>query len=81
MTERVIDLEKARAAKEQAKRIFQKLGQLNGIGITRQGDSYAIKVNLEAFPTKSTLLPKEIEGVPVVIHIVGKIHKQGDDLS
>lgn len=81
MAGRVIALEEARAAKEQAKLVFQKLGRLSGIGITRQGDSYVVKVNLESSPTKSTLLPKEINGVPVVVHIVGKIHKQLSDVS
>lgn len=81
MAGQVIALEEARAAKKQAKLVFQKLGRLSGIGITRQGDSYAVKVNFESPPTKNTLLPKEINGVPVVVHIVGKIHKQLSNIS
>ena len=81
MAGRVIALEEARTAKERAKLIFRKLGHINGIGITRQGGSYAVKVNLKSSPKNNTFLPKEIDGVPVVVHIVGKIHKQFSDGS
>jgi hypothetical protein len=76
VTDQVISLHEARAAKEKAKLVFRHLGQMRGIGITRQGDSYAVKVNLETAPDKDTPIPHDIDGVPVIVHIVGRVHKQ-----
>ena len=68
-------LQEARAAKEKAKIIFRHLGQVCGIGITRQGDSYAVKVNLETTPAQGLKLPEEIDGVPIVVQVTGPIRK------
>jgi len=68
-------LQDARAAKEKAKVIFRRLGQVCGVGITRQGDVYAVKVNLEAKPARGTQLPQEIDGVPIVIQVTGPLRK------
>ena len=45
-----------------------------GIGLTRQGEGYAIKVNLDRDGT--ALIPSQIEGIPIVVEIVGRITKR-----
>ena len=76
MATQMIPLQEARAAKERAKKMFPRFGKVNGIGITKQGDSYAVQVNFEQVPEKQGLLPTDIDGVPVVIRVVGRMHKQ-----
>jgi hypothetical protein len=68
------ELEKARQAKSKAKGAFRSIGHVNGVGITRKDGKYAVKVNLESEPKRTP--PKSIDGVPVVVHVVGEIHKQ-----
>jgi hypothetical protein len=67
-------LEKARLAKSKAKEAFRTVGHVNGVGITRKEGKYAVKVNLSAAPKRTP--PKTIDGVPVVVQVVGEIHKQ-----
>ena len=69
-------LEEARAAKGKALRVFRKLAPVCGAGITRARGVYAVKVNLETQPDSQVELPDEIDGVPVVLSVVGKIRKQ-----
>ncbi len=69
-------LEAARAAKAKAKTLFASIGQVNGVGITRKGSDYAVKVNLESELDDGSQYPDQIDGVPVVIAVVGHIHKQ-----
>jgi hypothetical protein len=68
-------LEAARAAKTKARTIFARLPYVNGVGLTRRDGSYAVKVNLEMAPDEQDL-PKDIDGVPVVFNVIGRIHKQ-----
>lgn len=75
-----LQLIEARSAKKKAKQIFSRFGFVNGVGLTRLGDRYAIKVNFEVEPLNSANLPDEIEGVPVVVRIVGPLHKQTNRL-
>ncbi len=76
MTDRAASLDEARIAKEKAKHAFRYLGTIRGVGITRKEGSYAVKVNLEHAPDPEASLPVEIDGVPIVVHVVGAIHKQ-----
>ena len=69
-------LEAARAAKTKARSLFAQFAQVNGVGITCKGDDYAVKVNLQSEPDSPADWPDEIDGVPVVVHVVGQIHKQ-----
>lgn len=69
-------LAEARDAKEKAKEIFRGLGSVNGIGLTRQGDRYAVRVSFEAEPQDWSRVPKDIGGVPVVVRVIGPLHKQ-----
>ena len=69
-------IEQARAAKPKALSVFAALASLNGIGITKVGDGYGLKVNLSEAPPETVELPTDVDGVPVVVEIVGGITKQ-----
>ncbi len=69
-------LDAAREAKEQAKTIFSRHGTVNGIGLTRMGKHYAVKVNFESEPRDRASMPREIAGVPVVVQVIGVLHRQ-----
>jgi hypothetical protein len=64
-------LTEARAAKEQALAIFQSLAPVVGVGVTKIGDGYGLKVNLQAPPPEGTSLPGDVDGVPVRVEVVG----------
>jgi hypothetical protein len=67
-----VSLEQARAAKRSptARRLSQR-PQVNGIGITKGADGYALRVDLVE-PVDRAELPEEIEGVPVAVDVVGR---------
>lgn len=69
-------LAEAREAKEKAKEIFSRFGSVNGVGLARQGDGYAVKVNFEAEPRDQAHMPREVGGIPVIVRVVGQIRKQ-----
>jgi hypothetical protein len=72
-----ITLEQARSAKESAKALLAALPGVVGIGITKIGDDYALKVNLGASLPKGVSAPERIGDVQVCIEVVGKITKRG----
>ena len=69
-------LEQARAAKAQALAVFSRKAPVVGVGITRVGDGYGVKVNLGATPEPGVELPQSIDGVPVRTEVVGSIRKR-----
>jgi hypothetical protein len=71
-----ITLEQARAAKESAKALLASLPGVVGIGITKVGDDYALKVNLNAPLPAASSAPDHIGGVPVLLEVVGRITKR-----
>jgi hypothetical protein len=70
---KTIGLDEARAAKERAKVLFAKKASVVGIGLTRVGDGYGVKVNLGCPPAKDANLPETIDGVPIRIEVIGPI--------
>jgi hypothetical protein len=46
--------------------------RVNGIGITRSADHYAVKVNVVS-DTDVPDLPEAVDGVPVRVAVVGRI--------
>jgi hypothetical protein len=70
-----VTLEAARAAKDAAKRKLARRSGVVGIGVTRQGSGYAVKVNLDQGATAARL-PKDFNGVPVVVAVVGAVRKR-----
>jgi hypothetical protein len=72
-----ISLEQARAAKESAKALLADLPGVVGIGITKVGEDYALKVNLRAPLPAGVTAPERIGDVPVRVEVVGTITKRG----
>jgi hypothetical protein len=66
-------LEQARAAKARAEEVFRDLPVV-GIGITRVGAGYGLKVNLSR--AADGKVPAEVDGVPVRHEVVGTIRKR-----
>ncbi len=73
MGKSLVMLEAARAAKAKALRQFARVPEVNGIGLSRRGDAYVLKINCETQP--SVEIPDSIDGVEVITEIVGMIHK------
>ena len=71
---KVPSLEEARAAKRRAAQILRAL-PLVGIGITRVGEGYGLKVNLSRSVSPDQL-PKDVDGVPIHSEVVGSIGKR-----
>jgi len=69
-------LEVARAAKSRVAQAFKGVGDVVGIGLISIGEGYGLKVNLAAEPAADTSPPRQIEGVPVRIEVVGTIRKR-----
>jgi hypothetical protein len=70
------NIERARAAKSVALARLGGLAEVNGVGITRVGEGFGVKVNLAAQPDPGTEFPEEIDGVPLVTELVGRISKR-----
>jgi hypothetical protein len=71
-----VDLERARGAKARVLSMLPKAVKVNGVGITQVGEDYAVKVNLAEAPDDGASLPKSIDGVPIVVEVVGRITKR-----
>lgn len=69
-------LEQARAAKDEALKLFSRLGSVVGVGITRVGEGYGVKVNLRESPEGGAEVPDHVRGVPVRVDVVGPIRKR-----
>ena len=72
-----ISLAQARAAKESAKALLAALPGVVGVGITKIGEDYALKVNLREPLPPGVSAPKWIGDVPVRVEMVGRITKRG----
>jgi hypothetical protein len=68
-------LEDARKAKLAAGAAARMAGHVVGLGLTKVGASYAVKVNLADAPAFGISLPDAIDGVPVVYEITGQPRK------
>jgi hypothetical protein len=71
-----VTLEQARAAKPEALRLFEPLGTVVGVGVTRVRGDYAVKVNLREPAPDGMTVPAAIGGVPLVVEVVGAIRKR-----
>lgn len=74
-----VDLERARAAKRRLRELLPGSLQVNGIGITQVGEDYAVKLNLAAAPAGALDVPHTVDGVSVVLEVVGRIASSADD--
>lgn len=66
-------LDKARAAQRKAQTRFAGVSEVNGVGITRIGAGFGLKVNLTSRPAPETQLPDQIDDVPITVEVVGPI--------
>ena len=71
-------LEDARSAKAEAKRQLAAKADVVGIGLTKAktGGGYAVKVNVNAEKMPAEPVPETVQGVPVVVEVVGTIRKR-----
>ena len=74
-----MQLKKARAAKATAARRLAHVEGINGLGLSRRGDHYALKVNFESKPRVE--IPNYINGVEVIVEVVGKIRKRQQEVA
>jgi predicted ATP-grasp superfamily ATP-dependent carboligase len=65
--------DQARAAKEQLAKAIRGTPGVVGVGLTKRGEGYAVKVNLREPLPPERALPDRVGGVPVVTEIVGSI--------
>lgn len=47
--------------------------QVNGVGLARLDGGYAVKVNLSEPLEKKSAIPTEVDGVPILVDVVGPI--------
>lgn len=71
-----VTLEQARVAKAAAKSELAEVPGVVGIGLTKVGRDYALKVNLRAALPRGVRVPAQISGVPVRVEVVGEIRKR-----
>ena len=72
-----ISLAQARVAKDSARALLAALPGLVGVGITKVGEDYAVKVNLREPLPPGVAAPERIGDVPVYVEVVGRITKRG----
>lgn len=69
-----ITLDQARSAKNDAlATLYGVIPEINGVGITKVGDDYTISISLRAPLPPGVTIPSHIDGVPVVVKVVGPI--------
>jgi hypothetical protein len=71
-----VTLEQARAAKSRAMDVFSRAGRVVGVGITKVGGGYAVKVNLSEPLPQGADAPTVIDGVPISVEVVGTIRSR-----
>jgi hypothetical protein len=67
------DLVAAQAAKAKAAELFRSNPKVTGIGIARMVGGFGVKLNFVTQPSKKDRVPKEIDGVPIRVEVVGPI--------
>jgi hypothetical protein len=71
-----IKMAAVRRAKARFSTLMPKGVDVVGVGIGLKGANPALKVNLGTAPKDVSILPKTIDGVPVLYDYVGKITKR-----
>jgi len=70
-------IEDVRRVKPKAGEVLRRFAPPAGVGITKIGSTYALKVNFRESPRSPAAVPHSLDGVPVVCEVVGKIIKRG----
>jgi hypothetical protein len=71
-----VTLAQARAAKEAAKETLATLPGVTGVGVSKVGEDYVIKVNLREALPDGVLAPARIAEVAVQCEVVGRVAKR-----
>lgn len=66
-------LDRAREAKPKLAALLESVPEVRGVGIAILDDGYGLKVNVSA-PVQSVEIPCEVDGVPVIVAVIGTIH-------
>ena len=74
-----ITLQRAQAAKRTARKQFERLGSVTGVGITRVDGEYAVKVNLCEPLGEGIEPPREIDGVLVCVVVTGAVRAESEE--
>jgi hypothetical protein len=69
-------LDPARAAKAEALKVFKGIADVAGIGVTRVGEGYGVKINLRDSPPHGTDVPSSVGGVPIRVTVIGHLRKR-----
>lgn len=69
-----VSIQQARRAKGALAKTLADAKGLVGLGITKVGSDYAVKVNFSIPPQER--VPNTLAGVPVRVEVVGKIRKR-----
>jgi hypothetical protein len=67
-----ISIEDARRAKVKAAEAVRHVVPVAGVGVTKVGDGFAVKVNLFDAPSATAEVPTSIDGVPIIYEVVGR---------
>ena len=65
-------MDKATKAKAKLRELLRASGVQAACGITKSGGDYAVKVNLSE-PAKCGSLPREIDGIAVIVEVIGPV--------
>jgi hypothetical protein len=76
-----VTLIRAQAAKRSALRRFKRLGKVTGVGITRVGGKYAVKMNVSEPFDPAIDVPAEIDGVPLRVEVTGRVRPRANRRS
>lgn len=75
MTAVAAGISQARAVKDELGKQLASVSEVNGIGLVRHEDGWAVKVNL-VLPVSDLAIPQSIDGVDVLTDVVGRIRAQ-----
>jgi hypothetical protein len=70
-----VTIEQARRAKEEATRSLPTSLPIVGLGLTKRGENYVLKVNLSRH-IAAARLPRLMGDVPIIYEVVGSIRPQ-----
>jgi hypothetical protein len=71
-----VTLVDARRVKQKVAEIARAAGPIVGVGLTKVGNSYAVKVNFRQSQANAAP-PDSVDGVPVVYEVAGRIWSRG----
>lgn len=74
MRTNTVTIDAARAAKVQLKACLAGVPGIVGVGLTRKGSCYAVKVTLQ--DDHRSQVPDSVAGIPVVVEVVGRVKKR-----